>query len=81
MVLQLCLQQIELTLAKERIKRKFQARADRLNQKANVNSHNLGDAVLLKTCNFSNGEEGLIGKFLAIYEAPFVIQKKGKHHL
>ena len=70
--------EIKLTLARDRIRRKGDARAARINQKGKFRSYNVGDYVLIKTCNLPNAEQGLTSKFLALYEGPFIItQKRG----
>ena len=55
-------QEIKLTLARNRIKRKGQLRSEKNNRKGNFRSYNVGDHVLVKTCNLSNAEQGLTEK-------------------
>ena len=66
----------KIALAKDRIKRKGQARADRINKKGTSREYNVGDTVLVKTCNLSNAEQELTSKFLALYEGPYIITHK-----
>ena len=64
-------------MARERIKRKRGAQADKIHAKKYGTRYEVGDLVLVKSCNLSSASDNQIAKFLALYEGPYhIIEKK-----
>lgn len=66
----------KLYLAKDRIKRKGDARAQRFNRAKTDEGFEETELVLVKANNVSDAEDKKIAKFFAIYEGPYEIEKK-----
>lgn len=66
----------KLQLAHERIRKKGEVRAQKVNKNKTDNCFKEGDMVLVKANNVSDAEDKKIAKFFAIYEGPYVIKKE-----
>lgn len=66
----------KIYLAHEKMTKKAEKRAVRHDKNKVFVSFNLGDEVLVKANNVSDSENSKIAKFFAIYEGPYILEKK-----
>lgn len=65
--------QEKIILVANRIKSKGQKRADKVNSSHNLRIYSKGDQVLVLACNVSEALYKVVGKFLSLYDGPYII--------
>ena len=65
-----------LVMAEKRMSKAAQKRNERYNNSHKLHNFEVGDYVIAQACNFSQKSEKIMRKLLALFEGPYVIEKR-----